>query len=150
MKCDKIIHIQRCAKVVQLGCFRKVGYMITLREYAKNKGISYEAIRKQVVRYEEELKGHIEIVKRTKYLDDEAVKFLDSKRQDNPIIIQQLDKDETIERLEQENKNLLIKIAELQEALIQEKDQVKQLQIEKIELLEVKTQEKKKWWHVFG
>ena len=78
------------------------------------------------------------------------MKFLDSKRQDNPIIIQQLDKDETIERLEQENKNLLIKIAELQEALIQEKDQVKQLQIEKIELLEVKTQEKKKWWHVFG
>ena len=46
-----------------------------------------------------------------------------------------------------ENKALLLKVAELQEALLKEKDQVKLLQNEKIELLEAKNQKaEKKWW----
>lgn len=56
-------------------------------------------------------------------------------------------KDEEIQRLEMENKALLLKVAELQEALLKEKDQVKLLQNEKIELLEAKNQKaEKKWW----
>lgn len=121
--------------------------MITLREYAKNKGISYEAVRKQVVRYRLELEGHITKVKKTQYLDEEAVLFLDSKRQENPIIIQQTDISEEIERLKNENKALLLKVATLQDELLKEKDQVKNLQLEKIELLE--TKKTKKWWNVF-
>jgi len=132
---------------VQLGCVRKVFIMITLREYAKNKGISYEAVRKQVVRYRLELEGHITKVKKTQYLDEEAVLFLDSKRQENPIIIQQTDISEEIERLKNENKALLLKVATLQDELLKEKDQVKNLQLEKIELLE--TKKTKKWWNVF-
>ena len=54
--------------------------MVSLKEYAKNKGVSYEAVRKQVNRYKDELKGHISKVNRTQYLDEEAVAFLDSKR----------------------------------------------------------------------
>jgi len=126
---------------------RKVFIMITLREYAKNKGISYEAVRKQVVRYRLELEGHITKVKKTQYLDEEAVLFLDSKRQENPIIIQQTDISEEIERLKNENKALLLKVATLQDELLKEKDQVKNLQLEKIELLE--TKKTKKWWNVF-
>ena len=32
---------------------------ITLKEYAEKKHISYEAVRKQVIRYQDELKDHI-------------------------------------------------------------------------------------------
>ena len=136
----KIIHIQRCTKVVQLGCFGKVGYMITLKEYAERSHVSYEAVRKQVTRYKLELDGHISKVKRTQYLDEEAVKFLDSKRQDNPVVIVETEKNERIEQLEAENKALLLKVAELQERVIQEKEKVELLQKEKIELLEDKKQ----------
>jgi len=121
--------------------------VVSLKEYAKNKGVSYEAVRKQVNRYKDELKGHISKVNRTQYLDEEAVAFLDSKRAESPIIIMESGKDEEIQRLEMENKALLLKVAELQEALLKEKDQVKLLQNEKIELLEAKNQKKeKKWW----
>lgn len=121
--------------------------MVSLKEYAKNKGVSYEAVRKQVNRYKDELKGHISKVNRTQYLDEEAVAFLDSKRAESPIIIMESGKDEEIQRLEMENKALLLKVAELQEALLKEKDQVKLLQNEKIELLEAKNQKAdKKWW----
>lgn len=121
--------------------------MVSLKEYAKNKGVSYEAVRKQVNRYKDELKGHISKVNRTQYLDEEAVAFLDSKRAESPIIIMESGKDEEIQRLEMENKALLLKVAEIQEALLKEKDQVKLLQNEKIELLEAKNQKAdKKWW----
>lgn len=133
--------------------------MISLKDYAEQVGISYEAVRKQVDRYKLELDGHISKIKRTRYLDDEAVAFLDSKRQDNPIIIQQLDKDETIERLEQENKNLLIKIAELEEeskglykTIASMKDEHILLLEEKSQLqLELKTEQNKSIWSkLFG
>lgn len=54
--------------------------MISLKDYAKNKNVSYEAVRKQVNCYKTELERHIHKVNRTQYLDDEAVPFLDSKR----------------------------------------------------------------------
>lgn len=121
--------------------------MITLKEYAINNNISYEAVRKQVVRYKYELDGHIIKIRRTQFLDDEAVTFLDSKRQENPIIVQQADQSEEIAQLKREKEALLIKIATLQEELLKEKDQVKVLQNEKIELLEAKNQEaQSKWW----
>lgn len=112
--------------------------MITIKDYAKNNGVTYEAVRKQVNRYKNELEGHISKVGRTQYLDDEAVAFLDSKRAENPVVIIQADKDEEIQRLHDENKALLLKIAELQDALLKEKDQVKLLQEDKIKLLEQK------------
>lgn len=123
--------------------------MITIKEYAKIKSVSYEAVRKQIKRYTTELDGHIVKINRTQYLDDYAVEFLDEKRNSNPIIIMESSKDEEIEQLKREKEALLIKVASLQEELLKEKDQVKTLQLEKIELLEQKNQDKqeeKKWW----
>lgn len=66
-----------------------------------------------------------------------------------------MDKDEEIQRLSDENKALLVHIDQIQNELIQtqkalsaEKDSVKQLQAEKIALLEAKQEEleKKSWW----
>lgn len=122
--------------------------MISIKEYAREKNVTYEAVRKQVRRYQKELEGHISRINRTQYLDDEAVAFLDKKRAESPIIVLETSKDEEIQRLSNENKALLLKVAELQEQLLQEKDQVKLLQLEKIQLLEEKTKEpeKKKWF----
>lgn len=123
--------------------------MLSIRDYAKNKGCSYEAVRKQVNRYKAELEGHISKANRTQYLDEYAVEFLDSKRAANPVVVLEIGKDEEIKRLEEENRNLLLKVAELQDALLREKDLVKQLQGEKIQLLEKKEEqpeEKKTWW----
>ena len=124
--------------------------MLSIRDYAKNKGCSYEAVRKQVNRYKGELEGHISKVNRTQYLDEYAVEFLDSKRAANPVVVVEIGKDEEIKRLEEENRKLLLKVAELQDALLGEKDLVKALQEEKIKLLEKKEEqqpeEKKIWW----
>ena len=99
---------------------------------AFDKNVSYEAIRKQVNRYKTELEGHIHKVNRTQYLDDKAVAFLDSKRTESLVILLQMDKDEEIQRLSDENKALLVQIAQIQNELIQvqkalsaEKDSVK-------------------------
>lgn len=105
--------------------------VITLRDYAKQNNISYEAVRKQVVRYQDELAGHLIKDGRQQFLDEEAVAFLDARRQKNPVAIIQIEKDERIEQLENENKQLLLKLAAVQDALLAEKDKTDRLLAEK-------------------
>lgn len=114
--------------------------MITIKDYAKSRNITYEAVRKQVIRYATELDGHTTKEKRTTYLDDYAVEFLDEKRKGNPIVILETSKDEEIERLQNENKALLLKITTLQEELNHEKDFSKGLLLEKTEWLQEKAE----------
>lgn len=133
--------------------------MITIKDYARGKGVSYEAIRKQINRYKKkELAGHIITKNRTQYIDDDGIVFLDQKRKENPVVIVQAEKSEEIERLKEENRNLLIKIGELQDRLIKSQDRIDQLQQEKIELLQAGSeapapdhQEEKKgfFWSLF-
>lgn len=117
--------------------------MKSIKEYAKEKQVSYEAVRKQISRYKDELKGHIQKVGRTQYLDEEAEQFLNEKRNSSPVVLIQASKDEELEALRKEKEMLLLKVAELQDQLLKEKDQVKNLQEEKILLLE---QKNKTWW----
>ena len=104
--------------------------MITIKDYAKGRGISYEAARQQISRYmEREVDGfrladHISKVDRTQYLDDEAVAFLDERRAKNPVIIQQEERDETIDRLRAE-------VDLLQKRLIAAQDEYRDLLKEK-------------------
>lgn len=60
---------------------------MTIKEYAKNHGISYEAVRKQIARYKKDLAGHITTHGQTKYIDDYAVEFLDKRRRTNPVVL---------------------------------------------------------------
>ena len=87
--------------------------LITLKEYAEQNHVTYEAVRKQVKRYEEALGDHIIKDGRQQFLDDYAVAFLDEHRAKNPVVIYQASKDEEIERLRAENENLLRNIAAL-------------------------------------
>lgn len=84
--------------------------VISLKDYATMRNVSYEAVRQQVVRYSEELGEHIVRDGRQQFLDEEAVSFLDYKRQKNPVTIIQVSKDEEIERLKEENENLQRKV----------------------------------------
>ena len=58
---------------------------ITMQEYAKREGISYEAVRKQVARYRSDLQEHITASNRQILLDDAAIRFLDAKRQKSVV-----------------------------------------------------------------
>ena len=121
--------------------------IISLKDYASEKGISYEAVRKQVNRYRKDLGEHIIKKGKTQFLDKEAVSFLDAKRKENPVVVVESNKNEEIERLKAERDNLLLKVAQLQDELLREKDNVKVLQAEKIALLEERKpeQQKKRW-----
>ena len=92
--------------------------MISLKEYAHSKSISYEAVRKQIKRYSKELDGHISIVSRIHYLDDYAVDFLDSKRLVKPVIVVDEDNIQAMRNLQQENKDLAAANRDLMEKLL--------------------------------
>ncbi len=103
--------------------------MIQIKDYAKEKHVTYEAVRKQIKRYEADLEGHIIRQGNTQFLDEEAVAFLDGKRATNPVVIYEHDKDVQIEQLQAENANLKTALAEAEhkraetlEALAKEKD----------------------------
>ena len=112
--------------------------MITIKDYAKQKGVSYEAIRKQIKRYENELEGHLVKQNRFLMLDDEAVQFLDSKRSENPVIVYEQNKDEELEQLRHENKVLLIQMNTVQDQL----GKVQQKLIAEMNATKLLTQEK--------
>ena len=125
--------------------------MITIKDYAKQKGVSYEAIRKQIKRYEDELEGHLVKQNRFLMLDDEAVRFLDGKRSENPVIVYEQNKDEELEQLRHENKMLLIQmntvqdqLGKVQQKLITEMNTTKLLTNEKVQYLEYKAQAEQK------
>lgn len=110
--------------------------MISIKDYAAKNNVSYEAVRQQVKRYSKELEGHIIKVSRTQYLDDDAIAFLDDKRRKNPVIVQETSKDNEIQALYQENKALLLKVTELQDQLLKERELVKALQGQLIDVLQ--------------
>lgn len=86
--------------------------MITIKEYAKNVGKTQQAVYKQLnsKKNKVRLDGHLIKENGTTYLDDEAVKILNESRQTTVVLIDQ-EKNEEIERLKEENRNLLLKIA---------------------------------------
>ena len=106
---------------------------MSLGDYAASRGISYEAVRKQVNRHKDSLEGHITKQGKKQLLDDEAVAYLDEHRLDKVVLMQPAVNDE-VQRLEAENKALLMKVAQLQDIIIQKGDQILELQQAKHDL----------------
>ena len=103
--------------------------MITIQELAREQNVTYEAIRKSVARYKDELEGHTIKKNRKIYLDDEGADFLRSKRRESPlVIIDQNEKDEL--RAAREEADMLRaallesqqKVIQLQERLLSARD----------------------------
>lgn len=122
--------------------------MISLRDYAAESGVSYEAVRRQIKRYEKELEGHIHKEGRTQFLDDEAVAFLDGHRAKTPIAVYDKSRDEELERLREENQRLHNKVEMLQDSLLQSYGKIEALHEEKLAMLEAASQprRKKRWF----
>ena len=57
---------------------------ISLKDYANELGISYEAVRQQVNKKQSELEGHIKNIGKTRFLDDEARRILSTKKPHTP------------------------------------------------------------------
>ena len=115
---QEVIYIQACTRLVQGACVKE-RKMVTIKEFARTENCSYEAIRQQIKRYETDLKSHIIKQGRTRFIDEYAAKFLREKRRAAPIVIQEQNKDDELQQLRDENKNLLIKLAAVQEELHQ-------------------------------
>ena len=123
--------------------------MITVKEYAENRGKSVQAVYQQMKRKENSarLEGHIHVVrinnKDTKCRDDEGVEILDEASQKSIQVVLQTNDKERIEELENENKLLLLELAsvnkklnEVRDTLDEERERIHQLEEENVKLLE--------------
>lgn len=122
---------------------------MTFKEYGKRVGITYEAVRQLTVTHAAELEGHIHKQGRARMLDDDAVKILDAARGGSPLVIVQAARDEELNQLREENKVLLLKVASLQDELLQERSKVAELQAAEIKRLEAPAK-KGFWSRLFG
>ncbi len=124
--------------------------LVTVKEYANNHGVTIQAVYQQINRKKNKkfIQEHIHKINGIKYLDEDAVKYLENQRVNTPAVIMQTDDRERVEQLENENKRLLQKIAELQDVIIEKSEKIEQLQDANILLLEQKQDDMKKkpWW----
>ena len=118
--------------------------MITVKEFAKKQHRTVQAVYQSIDRYKIQLDGHIQKIGRTSYLDDEAVAFLESKREQNPVVIYQQDKDEELEQLRKNADVMKAKIAELQEKVNKSQEEYIALQAENAKLLALPAETEKK------
>ena len=102
--------------------------LVTLKQFADDQGITYEAVRRQVIRHADKLQGHIVKKNRTQYLDDEAVKILKDRRRESPIVLQTIDQSEEIDRLTDQIESLKAQLMTAQNELLKEKDRIISLQ----------------------
>lgn len=122
--------------------------MITLKEYAASRDVSYEAVRKQVNKLRNELGEHVIVQHKTQMLDDTAVELLDQKRAESKIVVIKETSVE-VDQLRQDNNDLRDKIMLLQEQLIAAQQQVTDLQQQQIDTLQqlaTATEEKKSFF----
>jgi chromosome segregation ATPase len=87
---------------------------ITLKEFAQTHSVSYEAVRRQIVRHEDELSTHIIKRGRQRFLDEWAVNYLEQHRRENPVTSVRQDQLEEIETLKETIANLTKQLLEAQ------------------------------------
>ena len=126
--------------------------MLSIKDYAERKGVSTQAVYKQLKTHEKALEGHIQKISGKRYLDDEAVAYLDAQSENTPSVIVQNGTDELVEELRAENERLKLKVEFLQEQMIHEmmkqNERIQEL-TDRVLLLTEKEEPKKKWWQ-FG
>lgn len=106
--------------------------MITVKKYAEQIGKSQQAVYKQLKskKNQERLEGHVIKENGTTFLDDIAVEILNESRS-TPIVVIEQNNSTELEQLKLEKEQMLFKITNLQDQLLNEKDKVIALQNEK-------------------
>lgn len=87
--------------------------MITVRQYAEQKGISHQAVYKMLKTHVAEIEEYVAKEGNVRYLTEEAVAILDKYRESKTQIIERTDDKERIEELEGNIKLLLQREVEL-------------------------------------
>jgi len=108
---------------------------MTIKEYSMSRGVSYEAVRKQVSALKKkELKKHIKYNGRTAELDDYAVEILDQHRQQREVVVvaSNIDTQKELEKLHNQ-------VHQLQAELLKRADKITELIEKNSLLLEEKT-----------
>lgn len=106
---------------------------MTIQEYATSRSITYEAARQAVERCKPDILEHITKHKRTRILDDTAVKILDENRRGSSVSVikkKAAEKADQMEQLKDENILLLKKIVMLEEELTKAKDNLSEKALE--------------------
>lgn len=104
--------------------------LMTLKQFADDQGISYEAVRRAVKRHGNKLNGHIIENDGVRYLDEEAVKILKERRRESPIVVQTMDQGEEIRELRDQIESLRSQLMQAQNELLSSKDRIIALQDE--------------------
>lgn len=108
--------------------------LVTLKQFAKDQSITYEAVRRQVKHHERELAGHIIKQNGVQYLDEEAVEFLKERRRKSPIILMNMDQSEEIKELKSQIDTLRVQLLTAQNELMKSQDERLKAQDRIIEL----------------
>lgn len=107
---------------------------MTIKEYAMSRGVSYEAVRRQVTALKKkELKKHVTVKGRQQELDEYAVEVLDQHRQPREVVVvaSNGDTQKELERLHNQ-------VHQLQAELYKKSEEMNQLLKERALLLEDK------------
>lgn len=107
--------------------------LVTLKQYAETRKVTYESVRRMVNKYREQLAGHIIRDNGTQFLDEEAVAFLSDKRRQFKMVVVSEDSAAKIEELQAEIESLRAllltsqtELANTQKKLIDAQETVKQ------------------------
>ena len=106
--------------------------LVTIKEYAESRKVTYEAVCKQVRQYKKkELKGHLTYQGKLTFLDETAVDFLDRHRMKRNIVLAP-----TSEEIQRDMRHLQSELTRAWQEVDRLKTQVIDLQAEKIGLVE--------------
>ena len=111
---------------------------VTLKEYAQTHNVSYEAVRRQVIRHKKELSGHVIRQGRQQLLDEWAVDYLDQHRRLCPVSAVREDQNEIIQKQAVEIDALKNEIIKLHEEITKRDSAIKELQGKETALIETK------------
>lgn len=91
----------------------------SLQDIANSQKVTYEAIRRQVARYSDPLKGHIRKQGRKQYIDQWGFDFLKERRKENPVVVTQYEKESKLEELQAQVELLKGELVKSQEQIIE-------------------------------
>lgn len=97
--------VMQCCTTLYMGG-KVIMTPISMKEYAAQCGISYEAVRKKVKQYAADLAGHVIVQNKTTYLDEDAIAILEQHRMKAQVTVVPRDQIEEIDQLTQENEDL--------------------------------------------
>ena len=122
--------------------------MIAVKDYAERRGVSTQAIYKQLKVHKEALDGHVLKENGKTMLDDYAVEYLNGNVKENPLILVDAELQEELERLRERETELLDKLDKKNDLIITMQHQIGQLQLEnqQLKLAAPEPQKKKRFW----